>query len=284
MIEIIEKFCQNDELLFGITDNSCLDIARYKANIPFVNFNIYERTNPLLQMENCKSIIVFLMPYKINTYKDNKKPFIASPHLHYDYHKVFVDKLEKLMKLIVEKELVEYKIFVDTGMLMERELAVKAGLGYFSKNTNIINEKFGSSFFIGYIMVDKELDVKTNQVQNNCGSCTICADNCPTGAINGDYTINHHKCLSYITQKKEELSQEEKLFIENNVYGCDVCLKVCPKNKNNLYYKKEEIEFSDFINNTQKTFKEKYAKTGFCWRGNSVIKRNALIGYENSSK
>ncbi len=70
----------------------------------------------------------------------------------------------------------------------------------------------------------------------------------------------------------------------NNIYGCSVCIKVCPKNKNNLYCKDDELKYEDFINNSQKTFKEKYKDTGFCWRGNSVIKRNALIGFENSLK
>ncbi len=284
MLKIIENFSQNNDLTYGVTDNLCLKINRYKDSIPFVNYNSQERTNPLLQMKNCKSIVVFLMPYKINTFNDKAKPSIASPHLYYDYHKVFMQKLEDLMKLVLEKEKVEYKIFVDTSMLMERELAVKAGLGYFSKNTNIINDKYGSSFFIGYIMMDKDLGRVDSEVIKDCGDCTICFDNCPTGAINGDYTIDQYKCLSYITQKKEELTEEEKKQLSNNIYGCNICVKVCPKNKNNLYCEEDTIEYEDFLNNTQKSFKEKYRDTGFCWRGNSVLKRNAEIAYTNSSK
>ncbi len=282
MLKILKKFCNENNLLFEITDSSPLSPIGYINDVPFVNNTMLERTTPLLQMETCQSIIVFLMPYKVNTFNDKSKPLIASPNQCYDYHNVFINKLETLVSQLNTIEEIETKIFVDTGILMERELARKAGLGYFSKNSNLLNEKLGSSFFIGYIMTNKKFENTSKIIEKNCGSCTICKDNCPTGAINGDYTINHNKCLSYITQKKEILSKDESNAIENKIYGCNICIKVCPNNKNNLYYEEEHIFFDDFTNNTNKEFKEKYHDKGFCWRGNSVLKRNALIAEENS--
>ncbi len=284
MLKIIENFCKNNELLFSITDNNCLKINTNNIEVPFVNYTLEQRINPLLTMGNCKSIIVVLMNYKINSFSQKNKPLIASPHQYYDYHNVLLKKLEELASLLNEKETIEYKIFADTGMLMERELAKKAGLGYFSKNTNLINEKFGSNFFIGYIMIDKEIEFSNIVLDKHCGNCEICVKSCPTKAINGDYTLNHNKCLSYITQKKEDVLEEEKPIFENKIYGCNVCTIVCPKNKHNIYYKEENFEFSDFLNLTNKEFKQKYKNTGFYWRGNSVIKRNTLIAFDNSMK
>ncbi len=282
MLEIIENFCQNNKLLFGITDEKCLITKHKNIAVPFANYEYEERVNPLLQMESCKSIIVFLMPYKINTFSVKTKPRIASPNQCYDYHNIFNDKLNLLVNELYKVDKFEYKIFVDNGKLIERELAKKAGLGYFSKNANLMNEKLGSSFFIGYIMMDKKIDFDTKIVEKNCGDCTICAKKCPSKAINGDYTINHSKCLSYTTQKKEDITKEEKLLMGNNIYGCNICVTVCPKNKDNLYYEEENFEFEDFLYNTRKEFEQKFKDKGFKWRGNSVLKRNAQIAKENS--
>lgn len=282
MINFIEKFSENNNLVYGITDSSYICIKNSGITVPFVNCSYEERINPLLQMDNCKSIIVFLMNYKINTFDNKNKPRIASPNERYDYHSVMSNKLLDLAKLLEARYNIEYKVFVDTGNLIERELAKKAGLGYFSKNTNLINEQFGSCFNIGYIMIDKELPYNNNIINKNCGDCQICQNSCPTKAINGDYTINHYKCMSYINQKKDDLTEEEKKLLGNKIYGCSVCAEVCPHNKKNLYNEETSYNYSDFLNNTKKQFKEKFGNKGFCWRGNTVLKRNSIIAYNNS--
>ncbi len=284
MQKILEKFCYENDLLFEITDNSDLSPMNYKEDVPFVNNSLSERISPLSQMKNCESILVFLMPYKINIFDDKSKPLIASPNQYYDYHKVFTKKLETLVNKLNTIEKFETKIFVDTGTLIERELARKAGLGYFSKNTNLMNERLGSCFFIGYIMTNKKFQPTSKIIDKNCGECTICEKSCPTGAINGDYTIDHKKCLSYITQKKQDLTAHEIKSMGNKIYGCNVCVSVCPNNKNNLYYKEEHTFFEDFTENTNKQFKKKFSDKGFCWRGNAVLKRNANIAKENFIK
>lgn len=282
MNRIIQTFCENNSLDYGIIDNKPLITNEICDKVPFINYSLEERTNPLLSMSTCKTILVFLMPYKINTFDDITKPNISSPNLYYDYHKVFTNKLKNLVDTLLESINFEYKIFVDTGKLIERELAVKAGLGFFSKNTNIISEKFGSACFIGYILTDYNFELTNKKVSNKCGQCSLCVKKCPTKAIKGDYTIDRNRCLSNLTQQKGDVLQEDKKLFSNKIYGCNECVKICPCNKGSLYYEEHTLTFDDFLNNTNSEFKEKFFNTGFFWRGNKVIKRNAQIGSINS--
>lgn len=284
MNKIIGDFCIKNDLQYGVIDNKPLKLLHGKSDAPFSNYTIEERINPILTMESCKSIIVFLMPYKINTFNDKNKPLVSSPNMEYDYHNKFKSMLEKLIdNMLIEKSF-EYKIIVDTGKLIERELAVKANLGYYGKNTNLINEKYGSSFFIGYIMIDFKIDNTNFSIENkDCGTCNLCVNICPTNCIVGDYTIDSNKCLSYLTQKKGDVDDCNKNIFQNKIYGCNECVKVCPHNAKNLYYNEEKLEFYDFLNNTNKQFKEKFKDTGFYWRGNNVIKRNAMIAKNNAN-
>lgn len=285
MNEIIENFCKINNLQYGIIDTKKLKIKSTLYKAPFSDYTLEERTNPLITMDNAKSIIVFIMPYKINTFSDKNRPLVSSPNLNYDYHKIFKKKLKDVASLLYDVKPFEYKVIVDSGMLMERELCVKAGLGYYSKNTNLINDKFGSCFFIGYIMSSEEFsNTNHNPSKKDCGKCTICMESCPTKVIKGNYDIDRYNCLSYITQKKEFLTDREKELFSNKVYGCNECVKVCPKNADFLYYEEETIEFSHFLENSSRTFKEKFENTGFFWRGNSVMKRNATIASINSTK
>lgn len=284
MNKIIGDFCAQNDLQYGIIDNKPLELLHKKFDAPFSNYTMQERIDPLLTMESCQSIIVFLMPYKINTFNDKNRPLVASPNMEYDYHNKFKSMLEKLIENMSLKEKFEYKIIVDTGKLIERELVIKANLGYYSKNTNLINEKYGSSFFIGYIMTDFKMDnTNYNTVNKDCGKCALCVNICPTNCIIGDYTIDSNRCLSYVTQKKGDIDDYSKTIFQNKIYGCNECVKVCPHNKENLYYKEEKFTFDDFLNNTNKQFKEKFKDTGFYWRGNNVIKRNAIIAKDNAN-
>ncbi len=280
MLKIILNFCKANNLVFGITDNTLLQPKGYAEGVPFITLPLEDRINPLLQMEDCKSIIVILRNYKVNTYRDINKPHIASPNQYYIYQDVLGDKLKELCDLLKTDDSVECKTYCDGTGLLERELAVKSGLGYFSKNTNIMNEEFGTCFNIGYIMINKEIPYDAKIKEENCGDCTICEKACPTGAINGDYTINHKKCISAINQRKGDLTEEEKDQISNYIYGCNICTKICPKNKDNRFYEEDVLEYTDFLNNTNKQFLEKFKDKGFVWRGNSILSRNAEIAME----
>ncbi len=150
-----------------------------------------------------------------------------------DYHDIMVDKLRELQRWI-GREVggpIRGKAYVDTGPILERELARKAGLGWFGKNTLLINPKRGSYFFLGALFVELELEPDAPFEADRCGSCTRCLDACPTGAFRGPRVLDATRCISYLTiETKGEIPEELRTGVGELVYGCDICQEVCPYN------------------------------------------------------
>ena len=174
------------------------------------------------------------------------------------------------------------EFYVDVSPYNDVDLGYRAGLGVVGKNRLLINDKYGSLCFIGYVITDMPFDVST-PLGNKCLNCNKCTDACPTGALkDGDFT----KCLSEITQKKGELSKTEQKTIKVNGYafGCDICQMVCPMNNFNITPIEDfktnlmtRIKKSDFENLSNKEFREKYGNRAFSWRGKNVLIRNLEI-------
>ena len=150
-----------------------------------------------------------------------------------DYHDVMDAMLRELHRRIARdaKREVLGKPYVDTGPLLERDLARRAGLGWFGKNTNLINPERGSFFFLGALVLDLELATDAPFEADRCGTCTRCLDACPTAAITAPRELDARRCISYLTiELREEIPVELREGIGDRIYGCDVCQDVCPYN------------------------------------------------------
>ncbi len=148
-----------------------------------------------------------------------------------DYHLIIWDKLAILERQLKEID-PEFKSlsYVDTGPLMDKAWAVRAGLGWQGKHTNIINPELGSWFFIANIITNYNLG-NSELITDHCGSCTACIEACPTHAIVDEYIVDSNKCISYLTiENKDEIPGEFEGKFDGWIFGCDICQDVCPWN------------------------------------------------------
>jgi epoxyqueuosine reductase len=150
-----------------------------------------------------------------------------------DYHEVMRERLRGFVPWL-EAELggpVDARPYVDSGPLLERDLAQRAGLGWFGKNTMLINPKHGSFFFLGALVVNVALPVDAPFMADHCGTCTRCLDACPTQAFTAPRVLDANRCISYLTiEHRGEIAPELAPLIGEWLYGCDVCQEVCPWN------------------------------------------------------
>ena len=193
-----------------------------------------KRLDPRLLLDNAKSVIsVGLNYYTPQKQSDPESPKISTYAYGKDYHDVIKDKLKLLIEFIKSQiGEVNARAFVDSAPVMDKVWAEKAGLGWIGKNTNLINKKKGSFFFLAELILDLELDYDIIPTKDHCGTCTRCIDACPTEAIIAPYLLDAKKCISYLTiELKEEIPTEFKGKMDNWMFGCDVCQDVCPWNK-----------------------------------------------------
>jgi epoxyqueuosine reductase len=151
-----------------------------------------------------------------------------------DYHEVLKPRLQALVAFL-EKESggsIPNRFYTDTGPVLERDLAQRAGLGWIGKNSMLINPKAGSYFLLGEILLGIPLEPDTPFTSDHCGSCTRCVDACPTACIFPNRTLDARRCISYLTiEHKEATPVALRTYLGNWVFGCDICQQVCPWNR-----------------------------------------------------
>ena len=158
--------------------------------------------------------------------------YISRYALGRDYHKVLRQRLEKLAKKLQQAVGdFGYRVFTDSAPVLEKPIAVKAGLGWMGKHTNVLSRDAGSWFFLGEIYTDLPL-VESSAVSEHCGACTACIDVCPTKAIIAPYALDARLCISYLTiEHKGSIPLELRPLLGNRIYGCDDCQLICPWNR-----------------------------------------------------
>ncbi len=244
-----------------------------------------KRLDPRKLVNGAKSVITVLLNYyPSETQKDPEAPKISKYAYGNDYHHVIKGKLRELVNYINE-EIGEVggRAFVDSAPVMDKAWAAKAGLGWIGKNTNLINSKTGSFFFIGELILDIELE-PDGPTTDHCGTCTACIDACPTEAIVEPYVVDGSKCISYFTiELKDAIPTNMKGKFDNWAFGCDVCQDVCPWNRFskphsepqfNPHPEMLEMTKHDWEELTEDVFKKVFQKSAVKRTKYSGLKRN----------
>jgi epoxyqueuosine reductase len=214
--------------------------------------NTEERADPAKHMPGVRSIVVTGMSYNSKNLQKNKGvPVISRYAYGKRYQDVITGKLNDLLFFIKgHNNKIDGKVFVDSKPLFEKAWAVEAGLGWQGKHSIIINKEIGSFFFIGIMMLNVDLDYDNPEVVDRCGTCRFCIDRCPTGAINGNRTIDARKCISNLTiENRDPVAEELGPKLEKRVFGCDICQEICPWNRKPPLNNHPEYSISDEVAN-----------------------------------
>lgn len=208
-----------------------------------------KRVDPRLLVEGAKSVISVLLNYHppAEYAQPEDAPKISTYAWGADYHKVIKHKLYRVLEFIQEKVGdVNARVFTDSAPVMDKAWALRAGLGWVGKHTNLIHPKMGSWYFIGEIILDIELEYD-GPIRDHCGTCTRCIDACPTDALQ-PYQIDSNKCISYLTiELRENMPAELSGATEGWAYGCDICQEVCPWNRFSKAHTGEDFRPLDHI-------------------------------------
>lgn len=197
------------------------------------------RANPTLILPDCRSILVLAMRYPPSP---QEPPIFDSPYRgnvasygwDEDYHLSFPPHLNALVSYIESQagKAIPHACYTDSGHILERDLAQRAGLGWIGKNTNLINPQIGSYFLLAEILLGIDLEVSAPFSQDYCGTCQRCIRACPTGCILPDRTLDASRCISYLTiENKGSIPFELRDKMGGWIFGCDICQQVCPWNQ-----------------------------------------------------
>lgn len=208
----------------------------YQGSMQWLARNVDRRVDVRQILPSAASVIVvarnYYTPHEHSSSPDAAK--ISRYAWGRDYHKVMPRMLRQIEERIRSIDPgAQSRSYVDTGPIMEKQWAVRAGLGWMGKHSNLITREIGSWVFLGVVITSLDLEYD-EPIADYCGSCTLCIDACPTGAIVEPYVVNGSKCISYITieqKPRTEITPELGAKLENWVFGCDICQDVCPWNR-----------------------------------------------------
>lgn len=263
---------------------------KYKGlNSEFEEQDVIKRLDARNVLPGCKSIIAIALPYA-EGYKKSQAPnkgLLSVVSYGEDYHNKVKNILENLALEMKKLFDFEYAVCVDTTPLVDREICKNAGIGHYGKNCLLINENYGSFINLGYLLLDIEIQCDNIKTVDICNDCNLCIKSCPNNAIINDGIIDAKRCVSGLTQTKKYIPFDYRKKMKNQIYGCDMCQLVCPKNKKILEknsqedYKSLEIDLKELLKISNGEFEQKYGNMSGSWRGKNVWKRNALISIAN---
>ncbi|MDW0114934.1 tRNA epoxyqueuosine(34) reductase QueG [Sporosarcina saromensis] len=258
----------------------------------FEESDVEKRTEPTLLLDQAESIIAIAVAYpsKMDASPKGKKGerrgIFCRASWGMDYHVVLREKLQ-LLETFIATQVPDAKMrsMVDTGELVDRAVAERAGIGWSAKNCSIITPEFGSYVYLGEMITNIPFAPDT-PMEDECKDCTLCLDACPTGALIQGGQLNAQRCIAFLTQSKKPIPEEFRAKIGNRIYGCDTCQTVCPKNKGKYNLHQEAFApepqltkplLTPMLKLTNRQFKESFGHMSGSWRGKNPIQRNAIL-------
>lgn len=258
----------------------------------FEEADIDKRTEPLQLLDDAESIVAIAVAYPSRMQeppvgkKGARRGIFCRASWGVDYHTALRERLKLLTSWLEERiEGVRIESMVDTGALVDRAVAERAGIGWSGKNCSIITPEFGSYVYLGELITNIPFAPDT-PIEDQCGDCRLCLDVCPTGALIDGGQLNSQRCIAFLTQTKVSLPDEFRSHIGNRLYGCDTCQTVCPKNKGKINWIHDEFKpdpeiakplLLPLLTISNREFKEKFGHVSGSWRGKKPIQRNAIF-------
>jgi len=269
--------------------------AGYAGEMAYMARDPSRRANPKQILPQAKTIICLAINYYpgVHPKKDGRSGRISCYAWGRDYHRVLeerLDRLEEYLRKEADRPL-KIKRYVDYGPILERAYANRAGLGFIGKNTMLITEEFGSWVFLAELITDLELEVDHSPTLGNgpasqCGSCSLCIDACPTGAIVAPFKLDARRCISYLTiEKKGEIPADLQPEMEDWIFGCDVCQQVCPFNQQTPIAKAQDfttgagpwLDIEEILAMDEVRFKARFRDTPLLRPKYRGLQRNVMI-------
>ncbi|MET0626398.1 MAG: tRNA epoxyqueuosine(34) reductase QueG [Pyrinomonadaceae bacterium] len=209
----------------------------FHASMNWMERGVERRTDPRELLPGARTVVAVALNY-YTPHEHARDDAAAGKISRYawgdDYHDVLGEQLKALLAHVKEVAPgVEGKVCVDAQPAMDKAWAVRAGLGWIGKHTNLITRDYGSWVFLGELILDAELEYDTAREEDHCGTCTLCIDSCPTRAITEPYVVDSNLCISHATieLRDAELPPAVASNLDGWLYGCDVCQDVCPWNR-----------------------------------------------------
>lgn len=266
----------------------------WHASMQWMGKNAEKRMDPSRVVPGAKSVISVAINYFTpqEHSEDPKHGKISRYAWGDDYHSLVTKRIQTLFECIIQLAPDTHgRYYVDTGPVMEKAWAARAGIGWQGKHSNIITKEFGSWVFLGEIITTLELDVD-EPMEDFCGSCTACIDACPTDAIREPYVVDSNACISYLTiEHRGEIAESLGKKFDHWVYGCDICQDVCPWNRFQQPTEKSEFfprehniaPLIDYLRTmTQEEFSQQYKNSPIKRTKREGIIRNADVIYRNT--
>jgi epoxyqueuosine reductase len=281
--------------------------AERHGEMGYLQRNAHKRIEPQQVLANAKTVITLAVSYaeselnvELGTQNEENPELpvsssafgVVARYARYsDYHDIIGERLKQLIVFVNELGSEAHSLwYVDTGPLLERDLAQRSGLGFVGKHTNLISRDFGNWIFLAEIITTLDLDADAPE-KNRCGSCTRCITACPTQAITAPFQLDARRCISYLTiELKGPIPIEFRSAIGNRIYGCDDCLAACPWNrfaqsgKMMKSYSRSDLAMPDLIellHLDETAFKQKFAGTPILRAKRRGLLRNVCVALGN---